>query len=204
MVRHYSSCMPLASAWPTASRSWARSSCRFMSVGPPASARAGIIGVAEHHVPAKGRNNRGRNNRGRNNRPALDEGAACDRLVGRLAGWQMNPASSSLPAPYPREKYNEDPHPEPSNGHLIALHSDAALNAAWARRAGMISYVPPLGADGGGFTWPDDLVDRLAPDQQSDVAGAARVILLDTCIGQWDYRVFEPQFTIIPWKTPDN
>ena len=31
---------------------------------------------------------------------------------------------------------------EPSNGHLIALDSDAALNAAWARRAGMVSYLP--------------------------------------------------------------
>ena len=32
--------------------------------------------------------------------------------------------------PYSREKYNQDPEPELSNGHLVALdNSDAALNA---------------------------------------------------------------------------
>ena len=41
-----------------------------------------------------------------------------------------------------REMCNEDPMPELSNGHLIALDPDAALSAAWVRRAGMISYLP--------------------------------------------------------------
>ena len=45
-----------------------------------------------------------------------------------------------LPAPYSRGKYNKDPKPELSNSHLIALDSNAALNAAWPRRAGMFSY----------------------------------------------------------------
>ena len=47
---------------------------------------------------------------------------------------------------YPRrvlgEKVNKDPNPEQSNGHWTALDSDAALNAAWARRVGMISHLP--------------------------------------------------------------
>ena len=43
-----------------------------------------------------------------------------------------------LPAPHSRKQYNKDPNPELSNGRLIALDSDAA----WARRAGMISYLP--------------------------------------------------------------
>ena len=40
------------------------------------------------------------------------------------------------PAPCSREKDNI------RIFHLIALDSDAALNAAWARRAGMIYYIP--------------------------------------------------------------
>ena len=43
-------------------------------------------------------------------------------------------------------KHTKDSSPERSNGHLIALDSDAALNAAWARRAGILSHLPPLGA----------------------------------------------------------
>ena len=39
-------------------------------------------------------------------------------------------------------KCNKDLQPERSNGHLTALDSDAALNTAWARHAGMISYLP--------------------------------------------------------------
>ena len=53
---------------------------------------------------------------------------------------------SILPAPHSRKKYNKDPNPELSNGlsngHLIALDSDAVLNAALARCAGTISYLP--------------------------------------------------------------
>ena len=48
-------------------------------------------------------------------------------------------------APHPRrmlEKSTKDPKPELSDGLLTALESDAALNAAWARRAGMISCLP--------------------------------------------------------------
>ena len=36
----------------------------------------------------------------------------------------------------------EDPNPQLSNGDLTALDSGAALNVAWARRAGIISYLP--------------------------------------------------------------
>ena len=43
------------------------------------------------------------------------------------------------PTPCSQKKCNEDPNPERSNGLLTA--SDG-LNAAWARRAGMISYLP--------------------------------------------------------------
>ena len=46
---------------------------------------------------------------------------------------------------------NKGPNPELSNGHLIALDSDAAQNAAWARRAEMISYLPRSArVEGGG------------------------------------------------------
>ena len=50
-----------------------------------------------------------------------------------------------LPALYSQEKCNEDPDPEPSDGHLMAPGSDAALHAAWARRAGMVSHVARSG-----------------------------------------------------------
>ena len=50
------------------------------------------------------------------------------------------------PGRYPRrtlqKKCNKDPAPERSNGRLTALDSDAALHAACARRAGMVSCLP--------------------------------------------------------------
>ena len=48
-------------------------------------------------------------------------------------------SSHDPPAPRSRKK---DPDPERSNGLLAPLDSDAALHAAWARRAGMISNLP--------------------------------------------------------------
>ena len=63
----------------------------------------------------------------------------------------MPSIQQGLPVPYSRKKYNKDPKPELSNGHLIALDSDAAQNAAWARRAEMISYLPRSArVEGGG------------------------------------------------------
>ena len=55
----------------------------------------------------------------------------------------------TLPAPYSRKTYNKDPNPELSTAHLIALDSDAAINDAWARRAGVLSYLPRSARVGG-------------------------------------------------------
>ena len=78
-----------------------------------------------------------------------------------------------LPAPHSRKQYTKDPKPERSNGHLIALDSDVALNAAWARRAGMIYYLPRSArvgrcATGGGavVTGEEAAVDEAEQQQQ--------------------------------------
>ena len=55
---------------------------------------------------------------------------------------RVEPSRGFLPAPYSRKMYNKDTNPEGSKGLLSPLDSDAALNAAWARRAGMVSYLP--------------------------------------------------------------
>ena len=78
-----------------------------------------------------------------------------DRQIDALLAWVLQPyvwgwcASNSFPRRILGEIISRILIQSFSNGHLSALDSDAALNAAWARRAGTISHLPRSARAGG-------------------------------------------------------